>query len=146
MRTRFAGESWVDHDRTPSSQWSPGTTGRGIYNRRYIAGTTTWTQHSWSNAVDLGWLYGVKQQQKVYNFLTGREEHVEYEEIGGYKYYDVDEWPSWAEPSIKAAIVDGTIIGRSIDPNDPKKREFDAGDAVTRAELAVVLKREGLTR
>jgi hypothetical protein len=25
----------------------------GIYNRRYISGTTTWTQHSWGNAVDI---------------------------------------------------------------------------------------------
>ena len=26
---------------------------KGIYNRRYIAGTTIWSQHSWGNAVDL---------------------------------------------------------------------------------------------
>lgn len=26
----------------------------GVYNRRYIAGTTTWSQHAWGNAIDLG--------------------------------------------------------------------------------------------
>ena len=26
----------------------------GIYNRRFIAGTTTWSQHAWGNAMDIG--------------------------------------------------------------------------------------------
>jgi hypothetical protein len=48
----------------------------GWYNRRYIGGTTIWSQHSWSNAIDIGPYYGVAQQQKFYDFLTGKEEDM----------------------------------------------------------------------
>lgn len=41
----------------------------GIYNRRYIGGTTTWSQHSWSNALDI-YADGVEEQQPIYDFLT----------------------------------------------------------------------------
>jgi hypothetical protein len=43
----------------------------GWYNRRTIAGTTVWSQHAWSNALDIGPYYGVAEQQKFYDFLTG---------------------------------------------------------------------------
>jgi hypothetical protein len=46
----------------------------GWYNRRYIAGTTIWTQHSWSNAIDIGPYYGVEEQQRFYDFLTGADD------------------------------------------------------------------------
>ncbi len=42
----------------------------GWYNRRPIEGTNTWSQHSWSNALDIGPYYGVQGQQKFYDFLT----------------------------------------------------------------------------
>ena len=32
----------------------PGLTDLGYYNRRPIAGSTTWSQHAWGNAQDLG--------------------------------------------------------------------------------------------
>lgn len=31
----------------------PAVASMGIYNRRYIGGTTTWSQHAWGNAVDI---------------------------------------------------------------------------------------------
>lgn len=50
---------------------SPGWSSMGWYNRRYIAGTTIWTQHSWSNAIDIGPYYGVAEQERFYKFLKG---------------------------------------------------------------------------
>ena len=32
----------------------PDVTSKGVYNRRPIAGTSTWSQHSWANAWDIG--------------------------------------------------------------------------------------------
>jgi hypothetical protein len=38
-------DAWFDSGRL--RQW-------GVYNRRYIAGTRTWSQHAWGNAWDIG--------------------------------------------------------------------------------------------
>lgn len=38
-------DTWFDSGRL--RQW-------GVYNRRYIAGTRTWSQHAWGNAWDIG--------------------------------------------------------------------------------------------
>lgn len=51
-----------------------GWTHMGIYNRRYIGGTTVWSQHAYANAIDIGPYYGIEQQQKFYDFLTRKEE------------------------------------------------------------------------
>lgn len=40
----------------------------GGYNRRYIGGTSTWSQHSWWNALDIGPYVG-KNQDKFIEFL-----------------------------------------------------------------------------
>lgn len=48
----------------------------GWYNRRKIAGTAIWSQHSWANALDVGPYYGVEEQQKFYDFLTGKEDDM----------------------------------------------------------------------
>ena len=53
----------------PEGGWS----NMGYYNRRYIAGTTTWSQHAYANAIDIGPYYGVAEQQKFYDFLIGKE-------------------------------------------------------------------------
>jgi hypothetical protein len=45
----------------------------GWYNRRKIAGTDIWSQHAWANAIDIGPYYGVAQQQRFYDFLTGED-------------------------------------------------------------------------
>lgn len=48
----------------------------GGYNRRYIGTGTTWSQHSWWNALDIGPYVGTAQD-KFYNFLTGVVEEVD---------------------------------------------------------------------
>lgn len=53
-----------------------GWTHMGVYNCRDIAGTTIPSQHSFSNAIDIGPYYGVEQQQKFLDFLTGKEEDM----------------------------------------------------------------------
>lgn len=69
LAERF-GEPAYFQDKRSSTDW----THMGWYNRRPIAGTSTWSQHSWSNALDIGPYYGVAQQQKFYDFLTGKED------------------------------------------------------------------------
>lgn len=56
----------------PDAPW----THMGVYNPRYIAGTTIWSQHAGANAIDIGPYYGVEEQQLFYDFLTGKEEDV----------------------------------------------------------------------
>lgn len=41
----------------------------GIYKRRYISGTTRWSQHSWSNGLDV-YAYGAAAQKPIYDMLT----------------------------------------------------------------------------
>lgn len=62
------GAYWQHADATT------GWTHMGIYNRRRIAGSSTWSQHAYANAIDIGPYYGVEQQQKFYDFLTGKDE------------------------------------------------------------------------
>ena len=54
----------------PSYMTGGDWTHMGWYNRRRIAGTSVWSQHAWSNALDIGPYYGVAQQKKFYDFLT----------------------------------------------------------------------------
>lgn len=49
----------------PGVNW----THMGGYNRRKIAGKTTWSQHSWWNALDIGPYVGINAQKKFVNFL-----------------------------------------------------------------------------
>lgn len=56
----------------PDASW----THMGVYNPRKIAGTNIWSQHAGANAIDLGPYYGVEEQQKFYDFLTGKEEDM----------------------------------------------------------------------
>jgi hypothetical protein len=102
----------------------------GIYNRRKIAGTTTWSQHSWPNAVDLfftrygdtspvhqsmledlsEWLYFNTSLDEVRNTLWNIPAH--------YDHIHIDFWPrGYGVPSIVRGGVDNlykTIDGRVI--------------------------------
>jgi hypothetical protein len=49
----------------------------GWYNHRKVAGSTTWSQHAWGNALDIGPYYGVEEQQVFYDFLMGLEKEDE---------------------------------------------------------------------
>jgi hypothetical protein len=65
LRTHFGSAKYF-LDPAPAD-W----THMGWYNRRKIAGTNIWSQHSWSNALDIGPYWGVAEQQPFYDFLTG---------------------------------------------------------------------------
>lgn len=112
----------------------------GIYNRRPIAGSARWSQHAYSNAIDIGPYYGVKDQQKFYDFLTGKDHNMPsepFEVIAGIKWYDVDKWSPWADASIRANIVAGIIRGKEYKDG----RKFDPQAGLTREEAAVLLDR-----
>ena len=121
----------------------------GVWNRRRIDNDPDkpWSQHAYANAADIRRynhpdpLVGPTEQRPWYDFLTGREEHAMYETIAGFKFYDVDEWPAWADASIREAISDGVIHGKAFDSSDPTKRLYDPNGPVTRAEIAVILRR-----
>lgn len=66
------GEYFLD----PSGRYvgnDPGVhwTHMGGWNRRKIAGSPTWSQHAWWNALDIGPYIGVSRQQRFYDFLAG---------------------------------------------------------------------------
>ena len=69
LKRRFGTTAYFLDAKAKDADW----THMGWYNRRKIAGSTTWSQHSWSNAIDLGPYWYVKEQQVFYDFLTGRE-------------------------------------------------------------------------
>lgn len=66
---RFGKGGHHQHGDADSFGW----THMGVYNCRYIAGTTTPSQHAFANAVDIGPYYGVEEQQVFYDFLIGKE-------------------------------------------------------------------------
>ncbi len=55
----------------PDAPW----THMGVYNPRYISGTSIWSQHAGANAIDIGPYYD-EEQQEFYDFLTGKEEDM----------------------------------------------------------------------
>lgn len=61
------GYYFTDPEPPTALHWSH----MGGWNRRKIAGTQTWSQHAWWNALDIGPYYGVAEQQRFYDFLTG---------------------------------------------------------------------------
>lgn len=81
--------------------------------------------------------------RKVVLGNTGGIDMAVFETIAGFKFYDVAKWPSWAALSIRDAITSGVLHGKEF-TEDPKDRLFAPGDAVTRAELAVTLRRAGV--
>lgn len=62
------GPTYYFHDpKPPGAGWSH----MGWYNRRKIAGSQTWSQHAYANALDIGPYNGISEQQTFYDFLTG---------------------------------------------------------------------------
>ena len=95
-----------------------GWTHMGWYNRRYIAGTTTWSQHSWANALDIGPYYGVAEQKKFYDFLTGKEPHTIMAEDVGQKVGVDDIFVAvWNE-----MLAEG-VFSKYTDPDDEPRME-----------------------
>lgn len=123
------GDYFIDPE--PDTEW----THMGWYNRRPIAGSLRWSQHAWGNAIDIGPYYGVNEQRKFFDFLTGK--HMDYEIIAGIKWYDVDKWADWADASIRKNIVAGIIRGRPYKDG----RIFDPEAPLSRQEAAILLDR-----
>lgn len=55
----------------PRIKW----THMGIYNRRKIAGSTSWSQHAYANGLDIGPYMGIEEQQPFLDFLS-RDDHT----------------------------------------------------------------------
>lgn len=66
LRVEFGTPFYFQDQKPPDPCWSH----MGWYNRRKISGSNSWSQHAWSNALDIGPYYGVEEQQKFYDFLT----------------------------------------------------------------------------
>lgn len=69
LREEFGTPFYFEDAKPPAPSWSH----MGWYNRRKISGSNSWSQHAWSNALDIGPYYGVAEQQKFYDFLTSEE-------------------------------------------------------------------------
>ena len=67
LRQEFGTPYYFQDPKPAEPCWSH----MGWYNRRKISGSNTWSQHAWSNALDIGPYYGQAEQQKFYDFLTG---------------------------------------------------------------------------
>lgn len=88
----------------------------GFYNRRKIAGSDTWSQHAWANALDIGPYYGVSGQKKFYDFLTSKEVHVP-EDVGSQPGVDDQFAAHWKE------MLDEGVITTFTDPDDKPRME-----------------------
>lgn len=103
----------------------------GGYNRRYIGGTTTWSQHSWWNALDIGpYYYG--DQDIFVDFLKGVEVDLRDERFNdeiGKILYDL-------AYAVRDRNSHGSAIGFLID--EIRK------DIITREELTAAL--QGITQ
>lgn len=89
----------------------------GWYNRRYIGTGTTWSQHSWANALDIGPYYGVAGQKKFYDFLTGKEPHNMPEDVGQKVGVDDIFAAVWAE------MIEEGVFSEHTDPDDEPRNE-----------------------
>ena len=122
----------------------------GIYNRRPIAGTSTWSQHSWSNALDV-YAYGAAGQQKFFDMLTAKTRpegggEIDVKEVyarlqaslirAGHNLGDWDPYlPSGDPDSLPGA--DGIWGADSRTAQDAANRKSSSGaDATARAEAA----------
>jgi len=72
LTEEFGTPYYFQDTKPPGDSWSH----MGWYNRRPIDESTTWSQHAWSNALDIGPYYGVAEQQKYYDFLTGKDDDM----------------------------------------------------------------------
>jgi hypothetical protein len=70
MEQGYGTGYYFQDTKPPEPAWSH----MGWYNRRPIAGSTTWSQHAWANALDIGPLYGVEEQEPIYEYLINYEE------------------------------------------------------------------------
>lgn len=71
LETEFGSGAYFTQT-TSATKW----THMGGWNRRRIAGSSTWSQHSWWNALDIGPYYDA-DQDPFYEFLTT------YDDLGG---------------------------------------------------------------
>src|SRR5690554_5964313 len=71
LKRRFGTTAYFASPAAKDADW----THMGWYNRRPKNNRpgAAWSQHSWSNAIDVGPYWYVKEQQVFYDFLTGRE-------------------------------------------------------------------------
>jgi len=136
----------------------------GVYHRRYIANTTIWSQHAYSNAIDIGPYYGVEEQQPFYDFLTGANDMAltAKQEQFVRDMYDFavhgDRWLGDERISGYAMASDGGFAGPAVDLvrvlNPAKVTDFNnrlkklerAGtavdiDAIVEAVIAEVIER-----
>ena len=89
MRAEYGTPYYFQDPAPPAPSWSH----MGWYNRRKIAGSNTWSQHAWANALDIGPLRTVAEQQEYYDFLTGAQTPTPPEEdVMFTKGYDEADW------------------------------------------------------
>lgn len=68
LEEHFGPGAYFDSPQAKDAAW----THMGGWNRRPIAGSTAWSQHAYWNAIDIGPYYGLAQQQRFLDFLTGK--------------------------------------------------------------------------
>ena len=117
LTARFGTGYYFTDPRSADADWSH----MGGWNRRMIAGTSTWSQHAWWNALDIGPFYGVEEQQRFYDFLTGQETQ------GGEEDMSVS---SWAQASWDWIRGEGIYSESTLPKAEP-----------TNEQLAVFIKR-----
>lgn len=118
----------------PDAPW----THMGVYNPRYISGTTIWSQHAGANAIDIGPYYD-EEQQEFYDFLTGKEEYMNKEEI--LRELGISKWDLLTLQQINQgytdARVDRNIISKSIEHlvDLYRNRGNSSGGGLSKAEV-----------
>jgi hypothetical protein len=99
----------IDEFGMPAYMTGGDWTHMGWYNRRPIAGTNSWSQHSWANALDIGPYYGVEEQQRFYDFLTGQQLPQQEADM---------QRPSWFSQDMLDRLATQNIIPREDESED----------------------------
>ena len=117
LESKFGpGAYFLDND-AGKAAW----THMGWYNRRRIAGSSSWSQHAWANALDIGPYYGVKEQKPFRDFLLGLEEpnkeDIVADDVGAQKGLDDAFKDDWAK------MLEWAIFTKYTDPDKKVRAE-----------------------
>lgn len=125
--------------------------GFGVYNRRKISGSTTWSQHSWPNALDVH-VATLANGDKLFKFLKDNWEALNIKVLlwrvrNHYDHLHIDFWPSgYGTPSLTrggddnrfrypdGSIKDEAVLLNEYELEEDVLKKGDSGPRVVKVQ------------